>query len=336
MQIEKSVCKIINGDKIRGTGFLALIPYPDRFNSLQVLVTCNNVISGIEKEIKLIFNDKLEKVLQLNRTRKIYTNEYKDITIIEIKKEDNFNSNNFLEVDYDIIKNEKLYDKFKLIYVIHFPFGNELSLSYGLIKKVEDDIIKHNCVTERGSSGAPIINLFNCKIIGIHQGTDDILSLNAGMFLTNAINDFNKTKYSYEKKILYYDDGRYEGDVKNDKIEGKGIMYYNNGDRYEGDYKNDKAEGKGNYYWNDGTRYEGDYKNDKAEGKGIVYYKNGDRYEGDVKNDKKEGKGIMYYKNGDRYEGDWKNDKREGKGIMYYNNGKRYEGNWENDIYILL
>ena len=195
MQIEKSVCKIINGDKIRGTGFLALIPYPNRFNSLQVLVTCNNVISGIEKEIKLIFNDKLEKVLQLNSTRKIYTNNIKDITIIEIKKEDNYNLNNFLDIDYDIFENINLNDKFKSIYLIHFPFGNKPSLSTGIIEKIEDDIIKHKCATEKGSSGAPIINLNNFKIIGIHQGTDDILSLNAGMFLTNAINDFNKTKY---------------------------------------------------------------------------------------------------------------------------------------------
>ena len=49
------------------------------------------------------------------------------------------------------------------------------------------------------------------------------------MFLTNAINDFNKIKYSHEKQILYYDDGRYEGDVKNGKKEGKGIYYYKNG-----------------------------------------------------------------------------------------------------------
>ena len=298
MQIKKSVCKIINGDKIRGTGFLALIPYPDRLNPLPVLITCNHVVSGKEKEIKLIFNDKLEKVLQLNSTRKIYTNNIKDITIIEIKKEDNYDTNNFLEIDYDIFDNKNLNNIFKSIYIIHFPFGNQSSLSIGIIEKIEDDIIKHKCATEKGSSGSPIINLNNFKIIGIHQGTDDVLSLNEGMFLTNAINDFNKIKYSNEKQILYYDDGRYEGDVKNDKIEGKGIMYYNNGDRYEGDYKNDKKEGKGNYYWNDGTRYEGDWKNGKREGKGIYYWNDGTRYEGDYKNDKAEGKGIYYYKNG--------------------------------------
>ena len=46
---------------------------------------------------------------------------------------------------------------------------------------------------------------------------------------------------------------RYEGDFKNDKSEGKGIIYYNSGNRYEGDFKNDNIEGKGIFYWNDGS-----------------------------------------------------------------------------------
>ena len=72
-----SICKIINGKKVIGTGFLVLIPNPDRLNQLPVLITCNHVINGNENEIKLIFNDKIEKILKLNNSRKIYTNEKK-------------------------------------------------------------------------------------------------------------------------------------------------------------------------------------------------------------------------------------------------------------------
>ena len=39
--------------------------------------------------------------------------------------------------------------------------------------------------------------------------------------------------------MYYNDDDRYEGDLKNDKIEGKGICYYNNGNRQEGEWKKD-------------------------------------------------------------------------------------------------
>ena len=215
-----SICKI-DSDKLSGTGFLELIPYPDKLNPLQVLITCNHVINGNENEIKLIFNDKLEKILKLNNTRKIYINKSKDITIIEIKKEDNYNINNFLEIDYDIFDNKNLNNKFNSIYIIHFPFGKKSSFSMGIIDKIVDDIIYHKCATEKGSSGAPIINLNNFKIIGIHQGTNEVLSLNSGILLTNIIKDFNQTKNSNEKKILYFHNGRYEGDYKNNKFEGK-------------------------------------------------------------------------------------------------------------------
>ena len=42
--------------------------------------------------------------------------------------------------------------------------------------------------------------------------------------------------------------------------------------RYEGDLKNNKAEGKGILYdENENKKYEGEFKKDKFEGKGILY-----------------------------------------------------------------
>ena len=158
--------------------------------------------------------------------------------------------------------------------------------------------------------------------------------------------------------ILYYNKdsvfNRYEGFFKNDKREGKGVLYLKNGDKYKGDFKDDKCEGKGKYYIENGNKCKGDFKNNKLIGKGIYYWKNGDRYEGEFKDNKREGKGkifyidgdiyeghfkdniydgkgIYYWKDGRRYEGDWKNGKKEGKGIFYYNTGDRYEGDWKND-----
>ena len=196
----KSICKIIKDNNKCGVGFLVLIPYPDRLNQLPVLLTCNHVIIGNENEIKLIFNDEIEKILKLNNSRKIYANKNKDITIIEIKKEDNYNFNKFLEIDYDIFDNHDLNEKFNSIYIIHYPSGKGSSLSIGIIEKIEDDLIEHKCATEKGSSGAPIINLNNLKIIGVHQGTEKALSLNFGMLLKDSINDFNKKEYPQKKK----------------------------------------------------------------------------------------------------------------------------------------
>ena len=42
---------------------------------------------------------------------------------------------------------------------------------------------------------------------------------------------------------MYWNDGdKYEGEWKNNKREGKGIMFYTNGNKVEGIWKNDKLE----------------------------------------------------------------------------------------------
>ena len=78
----------------------------------------------------------------------------------------------------------------------------------------------------------------------------------------NLPNNNNKKANSpdiYEKKILNLEIGRYEGEVKNGKPEGKGIIYVKNGDRYEGVFKNGYREGKGIDYYNNGDKFEGEF-----------------------------------------------------------------------------
>ena len=59
----------------------------------------------------------------------------------------------------------------------------------------------------------------------------------------------------------------YEGDYKDDKIEGKGIMIWKNGDRYKGEWKDYLRDGKGTMYYNNGRIEEGLWKKDKFIGK---------------------------------------------------------------------
>ena len=330
---QNCICKIVSCDsnEVNGTGFLTLIPFPDKLINLPVLITCNHIINRDVKKVKLFLNDKIEKILVLDNSRKIYVNDEKDIIIIEIKKEDKLKYKNILKIDYDILKNKKLNDILKSIYILYYPFGKEVFLSMGSIENIKYDIIEYKCETEKGSSGAPIINLNSCRIIGIHKETNKNLSLNIGILLKDSIKNFYK--FNKNKKGIYLlgNSKKYEGCLKNNKMEGKGIYYFGNGDKYEGDFKNNNIEGKGTYYYNNGDKYEGDFKNDKMDGKGIYYFKSGSRYEGNFKDDKKEGKGIYYYNDGDKFEGYFKMDESEGKGIYYYNNGDRYEGNYKND-----
>ena len=196
-----SVFKIVTDNKPCGTGFLCLIPFPNKLKPLPVLITCNHVLRDedikLGKVIKLIFNDKNEKTLYIDKTRRIYTSNDKktDITMIEIKEDDGFNINKILEIDYDIYDEGELNKKYQneSLYVIHYPDGHNASFSPGIIQKIHsnNEIIEHLCSTKNGSSGAPIINLNTFKVIGIHTGKHRTSDFNLGMILRKPIDEFN-------------------------------------------------------------------------------------------------------------------------------------------------
>ena len=202
LQIEKCLCKIkIN--KETGTGFLCKIPFPDSLNLLPVLITNNHVLKEKDilqnKEIEFTLNDDKKKIkILINESRKTYTNEDFDTTIIEILKDDNLDFESFLEVNNP---NDILEDK--NIYVIHYASGKGSSFSFGLIKSIEDYDIKHDCSTGKGASGCPIINKDNYKVVGIHKGFErkdkDKTYINLGTIIYYPIKDFYNKKKKFEK-----------------------------------------------------------------------------------------------------------------------------------------
>ena len=153
-QMNQCVCKIHN--KVEGTGFFTKIPFNSKL--LPVLITNNHVLG--ENEIKnnniitLSLNyDKKIKTIEIDEDRKIYTNEKLDITIIEIKeKKDNLN-NEYIDLDDNIIdyfkdnEDEKVNYSNKSIYILHYPKGNNIVVSYAQPPKFEDSEIIHKCNT---------------------------------------------------------------------------------------------------------------------------------------------------------------------------------------------
>ena len=45
----------------------------------------------------------------------------------------------------------------------------------------------HLCSTDKGSSGSPILNINNNKLIGIHRGANNIHEFNKGIILIFSI-----------------------------------------------------------------------------------------------------------------------------------------------------
>ena len=178
-QMEKNICKITVGDE-QGTGFFCEIPFPNKDNMLKVLITNNHVINdSILKKPNAIIPLDIEeeantKYLNLNN-RINYTSEKYDTTIIELKENDEIK--NYLQLDEkimeDIMNNINKNDKYKdeTVYIIQYPEG-KLSVSYGIIGNMcvsEEYNIIHKCSTNTGSSGSPILNINNNKVIGIHK-----------------------------------------------------------------------------------------------------------------------------------------------------------------------
>ena len=205
-QMDNSVCKIIK-EKTTGTGFICLIPFPNKLHPLPILITCYHVLTNKElepgKKIKLMFNEN-EKIIEINKSRKIFTsdeNEY-DISIIELLPEDNFDLDSFLEIENDIFKEEILNNiyKNKSIYIIHYPKGKEANYSVDTIKEIDINNIKlkHFCATKDGSSGGPIINLQTYHVLGIHNGKKTNFKWNIGTILKHPIYDFQK---KYKKNL---------------------------------------------------------------------------------------------------------------------------------------
>lgn len=168
------------------------------------------------------------------------------------------------------------------------------------------------------------------------------------------IGQFNKRGSRNGKGMMMWEDGSvYSGSFKNDKCEGKGILF-SKGSIYKGEFKEQKFQGNGILKSADGNVYRGEFVNFKKHGKGKIWYANGDKYEGSFKNDKLEGKGVFKYSNGDVYRGSFKNDERDGTGtlsnrndgihiglfkankkegigkICYYN-GSTFEGDFKNN-----
>ena len=231
-QMEKNICKIKIGNE-QGTGFFCKIPFPDMNNMLSVLITNNHVINekilnikdyNIEIDIKIENNI---KKLNLNNRIK-YTNKEYDITIIEIKKNE---INNYLELDDNIINdiiNNNNYNKEYIdetIYIIQYP-ENKLSVSYGILDKILLDKnynFNHKYSTKGGSSGSPILNINNNKIIGIHK-EGNYNNSNKGLFLNFPIKEFIKLYTGNNLK-------KYENNIK--EFNNNSIQEYSNNNLQE-------------------------------------------------------------------------------------------------------
>lgn len=196
---ENCVCKINKIKGGTGPGFLCNIPFPNNNNLLPVLITSNNTLGKNDinegKEIDISLNNgTLSYTIMIDENRKKYTNSRSfGITIIEIKKEDGLDTSLFFEIDENIYEN-RLNDEYKdkPIYLIEYSLEENINYSIGLLKSIDEDNINfiYSCQNIGESSGCPLLNSSNYKIMGIQKGKVDNEELNKGILIKLPIEKF--------------------------------------------------------------------------------------------------------------------------------------------------
>ena len=209
----KSICKI-SFLKVYGTGFFLWTS----FNGAKSLITNYHVINPdiIKKNISITletYNKKLFTLNLANFQNYIQFFEVPDITVIKINSLENLCQNVlFLEFDMNYINGYNNYLN-KDVFTLGYPLGKDLGFSQGEITDVTDNLFHHNCDTDRGYSGSPIILSPDKRVIGIHRGGLPTEKINIGTFLG--------TIFEKENKIININDGNCKINDKKGIINGK-------------------------------------------------------------------------------------------------------------------
>jgi hypothetical protein len=150
--------------------------------------------------------------------------------------------------------------------------------------------------------------------------------LKYGVLFTYKENDIRIWTGDDEKK-----DGKYVGEVKNRKPNGKGLVKYKDGNELNGKWKNGFFNDNGTLIYPDGRKYVGRFENGIWNGQGILTYPDGRKYVGRFENGKPQGQGALTHRIGRKYVGEFKNGKPHGQGILIYSDGRKSIGRYRLD-----
>lgn len=132
--------------------------------------------------------------------------------------------------------------------------------------------------------------------------------------------------------VMKFRDGEvHTGTFVDAKLDGHGSIFYADQSRYEGDMRMGKESGIGKLEFADGAVYEGAFVASYFQGKGKIKYADGGTYEGDFLAGHAHGTGTMVYSNGNQYVGQFISGKRHGTGRLTQSTGETAEGEWKAD-----
>ena len=199
-QIDNSICKIKGNEGKTYMGLLCLIKCQDEI--IYFLLTKYQIINGLYLEkknhIEVYFK---EENITLEFSKIKYFDKSLDLSIIEIKKIKNKKIKYIEFDDYLYVKDSEVFYYKESIYMIYY--GNkDIYISYGIINNINKSELRCSCNLYSNSSGFPIFNLSNNKLIGLYETKSDYFI--KGIFLKFIINELIKEiKYGFNYELKY-------------------------------------------------------------------------------------------------------------------------------------
>ena len=193
----KRICFFEKNEK-KGLGFLCFLPKPDSNEKIPALITNATFLflSKINPGEKIEFTlNKKNHTLSIDESRKIYSNENDyNITIIEIKTEDNIEKDSFFDIE---INDKSTIDDFKKksVSLITTKKGKiDLKKCKIQNKGIKDNEFEFKCDLKEEVYGSPLIEKNNDKIIGIQKTFNKLNGICTGILLDEPIKEFFKPK----------------------------------------------------------------------------------------------------------------------------------------------
>jgi len=206
-QMKYSICKITFEDRNAfGTGFFCNINYQGEI--IPAFVTNYHLINenNLNKFVITLNNNNIvyKNIDIINEKSRKYFDKKLDVTIIELNNiEKKLEKVKFLEIDDNLfsLNSEDGYNN-RSVYIPQYPKGSEALVSFGLIEAIKNPSFFHECSTEKGCSGSPILDIKSQKLIGIHRGAKKDKTGNVGSFLKKAIQGFFDENKIPKKELI--------------------------------------------------------------------------------------------------------------------------------------
>ena len=226
-------------------GFFCIIPYGK--GRLTVLITNNEKIDENyirnNSTIKIIIEGK-KKNLVINDGRRYLVNEIYKTTIIEIiPQKDNIYQ--LLEFDQNMFNEQQnLFYLNKYIIIFDYLSNHKISMSCGLINKIDNNIFHHTC--NYFNSGTPILNLLSNRVIGLNINNNHKLGEINSISLKEPIIEYIKKFYNINNLYLNLDSEKDENNNIKKRNEIRMILKINKEDLFKDIYFLDNSEGHKN------------------------------------------------------------------------------------------